>query len=122
MKLVQLIFKKVGNHWYLDIEHNNPQDLILDPVLERFLSRLDSLNIGIVDNVYLVEQTGFIEPEGLLQFTDEDLLRYFTTKDIFKMNIFISNYHFQISSNLYSLLENKYQLDFHISVYRLAVY
>lgn len=122
MKLVQLIFKKVGNHWYLDIEHDNPQDLILDPVLERFLSRLDSLNIGIVDNVYLVEQTGFIEPEGLLQFTDEDLLRYFTTKDIFKMNIFISNYHFQISSNLYLLLENKYQLDFHISAYRLAVY
>lgn len=122
MKLVQLIFKKVGNHWYLDIEHDNPQDLILDPVLERFLSRLDSLNIGIVDNVYLVEQSGFIEPKGLLQFTDEDLLRYFTTKDIFKMNIFISNYHFQISSNLYSLLENKYQLDFHISAYRLAVY
>jgi hypothetical protein len=122
MKLVQLTFKKIGNHWYLDIEHDNPQDLILDPVLERFLSRLDSLNIGIVDNVYLVEQTGFIEPEGLLQFTDEDLLRYFTTKDIFKMNIFISNYHFQISSNLYSLLENKYQLDFHISAYRLAVY
>lgn len=122
MKLVQLTFKKIGNHWYLDIEHDNPQDLILDPVLERFLSRLDSLNIGIVDNVYLVEQTGFIEPEGLLQFTDEDLLRYFTTKDIFKMNIFISNYHFQISSNLYSLLENKYQLDFHISAYRLTIY
>lgn len=122
MKLVQLIFKKVGNHWYLDIEHNNPQDLILDPILERFLSLRDSLNLGIVDNIYLVEQSGFIEPKGLLQFTDEDLLRYFTTKDIFKMNIFISNYHFQISSNLYSLLENKYQLDFHISAYRLAVY
>lgn len=122
MKLVQLIFKKVGNHWYLDIEHDNPQDLILDPVLERFLSSRDSLNLGIVDNIYLVEQNGFIEPEGLLQFTDEDLLRYFTTKDTFKMNIFISNHHFQISSNLYSLLENKYQLDFHISAYRLAVY
>ena len=122
MKLVQLIFKKVGNHWYLDIEHNNPQDLILDPILERFLSLRDSLNLGIVDNIYLVEQSGFIEPKGLLQFTDEDLLRYFTTKDIFKMNIFISNYHFQISSNLYSLLENKYQLDFHISAYRLTIY
>lgn len=122
MKLVRLIFKKVGNHWYLDIEHDNPQDLILDPVLERFLSLRDSLNLGIVDNIYLVEQNGFIEPEGLLQFTDEDLLRYFTTKDTFKMNIFISNHHFQISSNLYSLLENKYQLDFHISAYRLAVY
>lgn len=122
MKLVRLIFKKVGNHWYLDIEHDNPQDLILDPVLERFLSSRDSLNLGIVDNIYLVEQNGFIEPEGLLQFTDEDLLRYFTTKDTFKMNIFISNHHFQISSNLYSLLENKYQLDFHISAYRLAVY
>lgn len=122
MKLVQLIFKKVGNHWYLDIEHDNPQDLILDPVLERFLSLRDFLNLGIIDNIYLVEQNGFIEPEGLLQFTDEDLLRYFTTKDIFKMNIFISNHHFQISSNLYSLLENKYQLDFHISAYRLTVY
>ena len=96
--------------------------MILDPVLEKFLSKLDSLNFGIIDNIYLVEQTGFIESEGLLQFTDEDLLRYFTTKDVFKMNIFISNHRFQISSNLYSLLENKYQLDFHISAYKLSIY
>ena len=38
------------------------------------------------------------------------------------MNVYINNHLFKISSSLYTLLENKYQLDFHISIYRLAVY
>ena len=42
MKLIPLTFKKVGNHWYLDIEHDNPRDLMLDPVLERFISIQDT--------------------------------------------------------------------------------
>lgn len=122
MRLVQLIFKKVGNHWYLDIEHDNPQDLKLDPILERFIGKLDTWKTGIVDKIYLVEETGFITPEGLLQFSDDDLLRYFTTNDTFNMNIFINNHKFKISSSLYALLERKYQLDFHVSVYKFAIY
>lgn len=95
---------------------------MLDPVLERFISIQDTWKSGEVNNIYLEEQRCITDPNGLLQFTESDLLKYFTTNDIFKMNVYINNHLFKISSSLYTLLENKYQLDFHISIYRLAVY
>jgi len=122
MKCIQLIFRKIGNHWYLDIEHDNPRDLILNPVLERFINKLDRWDQHVVDNIYLIEETGFISSDGLLQFSDEDMLRYFTTNDHFDMTIYISGHKFKISSTLYSLLENKYQLDFHVSLYKFIIY
>lgn len=121
MKFVPLTFKKIGNHWYLDIEHDNPQDLMLDPILERFIGKLDKFGEGIVSKIYLSEQGDIIFPEGSIQFTDSDLLRYFTTNDDFDMTIYINNHKFKISSNLYTLLETKYQFDFHISSYRFIV-
>ena len=122
MKLVQLKLKKIGNHWYLDVPHNDPRDLIIDPILERFLSIRDKDKEGIITNIYLSEQQDYINEDGLLQFSEKDLLRYFTTNESFKMNIFISNHHFQISSELYTILESQYQLDFHIALYRFVVY
>ncbi len=121
MKLIQLIFKKVGNHWYLDIDHDNPQDLLLDPILEKYIGGLDKFKSGVVDNIYL-EQSEFFCPNRILQFLDSDLLRYFTTKDKFQMTIFINNHKFKISSSLYTILENKYQLDFHTLMYQITIY
>ena len=122
MKLTQLKFKKVGNHWYLDIEHNNPKDLVLDPVLEKLLSRIDKHNEGVVENLYLSEQQDYVNQNGLLQFSEKDLLQYFTTSEPFMMTIFINNHAFKISSELYTLLETKYQFDFHMILYRFVVY
>jgi hypothetical protein len=122
MRLIQLIFKKVGNHWYLDIPHDNPSDLVLDKRLERLINRLDKWDSGVVDKIYLSEQTDYINPDGLIQFKDDDLLRYFTTKDSFLMTLYIGNHKFKISSNLYTLIESKYQLDLHVSAYRFVVY
>lgn len=121
MKFIPLTFKKIGNHWYLDIEHDNPQDLILNPILERFIGKLDKFGDGIVSKIYLSEQSDIIVSDGLLEFRDEDLLRYFTTNDEFDMTIYINNHKFKISSNLYFLLETKYQLDFHIASYRFVI-
>ena len=114
--------KKIGNHWYLDVPHNDPRDLVIDPVLERFLSILDKDNEGVITRIYLSEQQDYINEDGLLQFSDKDLLKYFTTNESFKMNIFINNHHFQISSELYTILETQYQLDFHIALYRFVIY
>lgn len=75
-----------------------------------------------VRNIYLEEQSSFIIPEGLLQFSDNDLTRYFTTSDKFMMNIYINNHKFRISSNMYTALEHKYHLDLHTVAYRLVVY
>lgn len=122
MKSIQLKFKKLGNHWYLDLPHDNPSDLRLDSRLEKFIEHLDTWNNEVVDRIYLDEQTGFICPEGLIQFSDKDLLKYFTTSNNnFDMDLFISGHKFTISSRLYTLLENVYHLDFHISVYKISI-
>lgn len=121
MKSVRLIFKKVGNHWYLDIPHSNPNDLRLDRRIEFVLNKLDKFNEGVVNNIWLYEQSMFIEPEGLIQFDDADLTRYFTTNDDFILNLYIDKYNFTISSNLYGLIELYYQLNLHELVYRVVI-
>ena len=121
MRSVNLVFKKLGEHWYPDLNHDNPSDLILDPRIERFIEHLDIYNEGMVDSIYLSEQTGFILEEGLIQFDDKDILRYFTTNDDFIMKLFISGHKYTISSKLYNLLENQYQLDLNECIYRIHV-
>ncbi len=121
MRLINLTFKKLGNHWYLDIVHNYPNELILDPTIDRFLSYLDKNNDGILTNISLVEQSGFINPDGLLQFKDSDLLRYFTTNDNFVMTLYINNHKLSITSNLYFLLEQAYNLDLHEVAYCITI-
>lgn len=121
MRSIQLTFKKLGNHWYLDIPHDNPNDLKMDRRIEYLLNRMDRWNDGKIDTIYLTEQCGFIIEEGLIQFTDKDLLRYFTTNDEFMMDLYISNHKFKISSKLYALMEQEYQLDLHVSAYRVSV-
>lgn len=86
------------------------------------MDRLDVYQDGKVSSIYLVEQREYIDPDGLIQFSDNDLLRYFTTNDRFMMKIFINNHKFKISSNLYTALENKYKADFHISAYKIVIY
>ena len=120
--LKQLLFKKLGNHWYLDIPHDDPADLQLDDRLERFLSTLDPENFGIVDRVYLVQENYTDNVENLIEFRDEDLLRYFTTDDDFLMIIYIGKHRFTISSRFYYLLEREFQFDFHQCMYKIMVY
>ena len=49
MELTTLTFKKLGNHWYLHITHDNPEDLILDRRIELMLNRLDVSKEGITN-------------------------------------------------------------------------
>lgn len=122
MKLIQLNFKKLGKHWYLDVLHDDPSDLKLDPRLERYIEYLDTWKEGFVNKIYLVEQTDLNSLEGLIQFSDKDLLKYFTTNSNFYMDLFISGHKFTISSRLYSILENNYHVDFHIAIYKISIF
>ena len=120
--LKQLVFKKIGNHWYLDIPHDDPADLALDCRLERFFDIMDSNKFGIMDRAYLIEEHFTDNIDNLLQFRDEDLLRYFTTSDDFQMVVYIGKHRFTISSRFYYLLEKQYQFNFHESIYRIIIY
>ena len=122
MELITLTFKKLGNHWYLDIPHDNPEDLILDRRIELMLNRLDVWKEGIITNISLICQKDFIDNEGLIQFDDNDLLRYFTTDDDFIMALYINGHKWSISSKLYFLIEQKYKLDLHELVYKISVF
>ena len=119
---MQLKFKKLGNHWYLDIPHENPQDLKLEKKVERLLNRLNIYNDDILDRICLVEKTDIGCYDFIIQFSEEDLLRYFTTKDVFFMKIYIGHHIFNISSNLYTLLENHFHFQFHLNVYELIIF
>ena len=105
----------------MNIKHHNPNDLILDRKIELFLNKLDIYDEGIVDNIWLFEQGDYIIEEGLIQFSEEDMTRYFTTEDDFTMKIYIDKYEFYLTSRLYNLLELNYDLDLHDSVYRIAL-
>lgn len=120
--LKQLVFKKIGNHWYLNIPHDNPEDLVLDNRLERFLDTLDPNKYEIVNRIYLLKENYTDNVDNLIQFRDEDLLKYFTTDDKFWMIVYIGKHRFTISSTFYYLLEKEYQFDFHQSIYRIIVY
>lgn len=121
MRTINLVFKKLGNHWYPNLNHSNPTELILNPVLEKYINRLDEFNDGIVNKICLIEQTGFIINNGLIQFDEKDIFRYFTTNDDFIMKLYISGHKFTISSKLYNCLENEYKLDLHECIYRISI-
>lgn len=106
----------------MDIPHDDPSDLVLDRKIEFLLERLDKWKDGKVNTVYLEEQKGFLIEDGMIQFSDKDLLRYFTTNDTFLMDLFIEDHKFKLSSKLYALLEKEYHLDLHITAYRISIF
>ena len=122
MKFIRLIFKKLGNHWYLDIPHDNPSALLMDPKIERMLDRIDVYGDDIISNICLSEISDIVPDKGLLQFDEKDLLRYFTTDDSFTMSVYIDDHKFKIPSELYSLIELAYKPEFHVSAYQIVVF
>ena len=116
----KITFKKLGNHWYPCLEHESLSDLGIDPVFERLFNIMDKYNDEVI-NVYLYEESSIIINEGLIQFTEEDILRYLTTNDDFIMDLYIEDHKFSISSKLYQLLEQNYNFNFHKFIYRIEV-
>lgn len=113
MKKIKI--KRIGNHWYPDIEHNSLDEITLDSKLERFLS---------FHNDY-EEYCCYIYPGGsmiynnTLQFSEESITRYFTTNDDFDLIFWIGDKSFKMSSTLYYLLECQFGFSFHDTVYRI---
>lgn len=104
----------------MDIEHNNPNDLRLSPVLERAIGMLDIWNTGVVDTLSLIQQDFIDDTDYLIQFDEPDILKYFTSNKPFRMSIHIGKHTYKISSMLYTLLESKYHLDLHYRSYKIS--
>lgn len=118
--MTTITLKKIGNHWYFDVPHNNPSDLVLDTKIERVCNIVDKFEDGYL-HLFIYPQDAIIIPEGLLQFTDRDLYRWLTTSEDFDMTIYISGHEFTINSRLITLLECLYNFNFHKETYRLEL-
>lgn len=110
--------KRLGNHLYPDLIHEDPTDLCLDPKIERIISRLGSIESEIV----FYEQYDIVADFGILQFKEEDIVKYLTTDDSFNIHFYIDGHEFTISSELYTLLELQYNFNFHKTLYRVEIW
>lgn len=114
-----LTFKKLANHWYLEIPHDTLDDIRLSEKTERCLTAIDSNKLGSV-SIMLCEENCFLNDRSL-QFSDDSMRRYFTTNDEFNMDIWIGERKFEISSSLYFLLEQTYDFSFHDTGYMIYI-
>jgi len=118
MKTITFQIKKLGNHWYPDIEHFDPNDLSLDPKMEYFLDKIDVSKIGNL-TICLLEQEDIITSKYIVQFEESDLVRYLTTSEDFYLTIYIKDHPFYITSELFTLLEEAFDLNFSQKVYTI---
>lgn len=112
--------KKLGSHWYLDINHDNPIDLCFDEKIEKTLSKLDKNNSGLL--VLLLSESYSIVYPNTIFINDEDILRYFTTDDYFDIRFCVGDHEYCITSALYNLLESYYNINFHKTVYTIDIF
>lgn len=101
------------------MQHNFSRDLTLDSKLERLFNLCDKLNTGSL-TICLIEQTSLLH-DRILQFAEEDIYRYFVTDDEFDIKVYINDFEFTISSNLYLLLETQFNFNFHKTVYAYKI-
>lgn len=112
-----LRFKKLGNHWYPDIQHESLDDIRLSEKIERVLSYLSKDD---TISVYLYEENCMIY-KNTIQFEDKSMCRYFTTNDDFEIIFWIGDHKYSISSNLYYILESLFQFNFHDTFYCINI-
>lgn len=118
----QIEFKKLGNHWYPSIKHENLDDIQLSEKVERILNIFASTNEFNKEkiSIWIIEQNTIL-CKNTIQFRDEDLNRYFTTNDDFDFIVYIGDRSFPISSTLYSLLEELFNFNFHKTLYACSI-
>ena len=109
--------KKVGNHWYPNLKHDDPLDLMLDPKMEKLLTLLDKNNTGEL-HFGLSEVHTWLEP-NTIQFRDEDIVRWLTTTATFTVKVFIRDHEFEVSTLLMDLFEEQFNTNFHKTLYSI---
>lgn len=118
--IIPIKIKKFANHWYPIICHNNASELQLNEKLEHVIQWLAKERDEI--EIVFYEQYDVLANLGNLEFNEEDINRYMTTDDDFDLRFYVDGHCFLISSDLYSLLEQQYNFEFHKNIYRIEVW
>lgn len=113
--------KRVGNHWYPCIPHENGYLVGFDKKIDRYLNIVD---LGKFEELTIEFEELGIEWGGIniIYFNEEDITRYLTTCDNFDIRFVINEHEFTISSDLYFMLEDLYNFNFHKASYKIHLY
>lgn len=87
--------------------------------MEYFLSILARRRKTDCLTITLKEQSEVLNINPIIQFEEQDIVRYLTTDDTFFITIYIKDHPFYITSELYTLLEELFNLDFSNKMYTL---
>lgn len=107
----------MANHWYVNLEHEDPYSICLPENAERFLNVLDYYKEGKVH--FLLREVHSYIDNSTIEFEEEDLLRYIETNDDFSLRVYIGKRMFMFSSDLIYLLETKLDIRFIENLYGL---
>lgn len=113
--------RKIGPHWYPDINHDPNCISTFDEKLNRYFNIIDTYNWKELTIEF--EELGVIlDGHNIIYFEEQDIVRYLTTDDEFNIRYMINGHIFEINSDLYWLLEKNFNFNFHKEVYRVNVY
>lgn len=115
----EIVIQRLANHLYPVINHSEASEIQLTEKIERILRKYLTVDTC---KIVFYEQYDVLDDSGILQFKDADIVRYLTTEDDFEMTFYIDEHEFTISSELYSLLEQQYNFNFHKTLYRIEVW
>lgn len=118
----QFQIKCIGNHWYPCFPHDNPNDLQLDEVIERYLTMFARYNNVNEINIELEEIPIIIEDSNVVYFEESDITRYYTTSDCFDLRFEINGHELFISDYLFTCLIDHLNVSLHSSLYRLHIW
>lgn len=114
---IVIIVKRVGNHWYPDLKHDDPSDLLLPEKMNKLLTLLDKDNVGEL-HFLLAEVHSWLD-SNTIQFQDDDMWRYLNTNDSFDLTVYIGDHDFEISSDLIDLFESQFNTNFYKNLYSI---
>ena len=112
--------KKLGNHWYPSLKHDDPIDLMLDPKLDKLLTFLDKNQTEELEFL-LSEVHSWVEP-NTIQFNEEDIWKWLNTTITFPIKMYIENHEFEVSTLLLDLFEEQFNTNFHKTLYCINLY
>ena len=111
--------RKIGNHWYPDLMHDDPMDLMLDPKIEKLLTLWDKDKCKEL-HFTLSEEHSLLEP-NTIQFNDEDIWKWLNTTATFTIKMYIGDHEFEISTLLMDLFEEQFNTNFHKTLYSIEL-
>lgn len=115
-----LTIKKIGNHWYPDINHLSGSDISFSPETDRFLNLLGTIKNANEFTFYIDEVAWITDERKVVYVNEEDLTRYYVTDDYFTIRFTIDGREFGIGVYLYYLLSTEYDINLHTGLYQIS--